>query len=263
MAKLTLPANSFTVLVEKPLYPVPTPEPWEPKPTPVPTPTPAPTCTPGPSNFCPPIGEWKFDEGSGSTIHDSSGNGNDGIVVGPGTGWNNGKYAKAVSLNGADGNYVRIDNRIMPVDAYTKTAWVSWLGGDRGNIMSSGMAGVNHTFGVLSDAYDSCSGVAQNLAAGHNAAYCSVVDSARFPTNTWVHVAVTYDSAVSGGTLKLYRNGALVDTATNIAPITDDPFLNIGAWGWWSVFNGFIDQAKLYDYALTDSQVVQDMNSVP
>ena len=263
MAKITLPAKSFTVLVEKPLYSVPTPDPWTPKPTPVPTPTPAPTCTPSPSNFCPPIGEWKFDEGTGTTIHDSSGNGNDGIVFGQGTGWNNGKYGKAVSLNGADGNYVRIDNGIMPANAYTKAAWVNWFGGDRGNIMSSGLGSVNHTFGVLSNAFDTCESVAQQLAAGHNATHCSVVDPAKFPSNSWVHVALTYDSTVNGGTLKLYKNGSLVDSATNVPPVTDDPFVNIGAWGWWSVFNGLIDQARLYDYALADSQIVQDMNDAP
>jgi hypothetical protein len=125
------------------------------------------------------------------------------------------------------------------------------------------MAGVNHTFGILDSSDLGCSGVAQQLAAGHNGIYCSAADPARFPTDTWVHVAVTYDAHTSGGTLKLYKNGALVDTATNIGPITDDPFLNIGAWGWWTVFNGLIDQAKLYSYALTDSQIAQDMNSVP
>ena len=265
MAKITLPANSFTVLVESPLYPVPTPEPWEPKPTPAPTPTPVPTCTPSPTNFCPPIGEWKFDEGSGTTVHDSSGNGNDGITYGSGAGWADGKFGKAISLTEVEGNYVRILNPIMPANAYTKTAWVYWRGGDRGNIMSSGMSSDNHVFGVMSDVYEgTCGGVNQRLAAGHNASrdYCSVADTAGFPLNTWVHVVVTYDASVGGGTLKLYRNGSLVDTATNVRAVTDDPHVHIGARGWWSAFNGLIDQARLYNYALTDSQIVSDMNNV-
>jgi len=258
---LTLPANSFTVLVEQSGSPTPTSTPTAiPTNSPIPSLTPIPLCTPSDTRFCPPIAEWKFDEGSGTTANDTSGNGNTATLKGSGTGWGTGKYGKALNLNGSNGSYVLVNNQIMPSKKYTKSAWVYWNGGSDSSIIASGLGNVNHEFGVVSEFGGNCSGVTKKLASGHNGAYCSVVDPSTFPTNTWVYTAVTYDSSLTNGTMILYKNGSIVSTATNVAPITDDPFVNVGAWGWWSVWNGMIDQARIYDYALSSGQILTDMN---
>ncbi|MCK4811006.1 MAG: DUF11 domain-containing protein [Methanosarcinales archaeon] len=51
------------------------------------------------------VAEWHFDEGSGSVLVDSSGNGNDGVIHG--ATWVEGKYGKALSFDGRD-DYVEI-----------------------------------------------------------------------------------------------------------------------------------------------------------
>lgn len=271
---ITLPASSFTVLAETSnLISDPTPTPINP-PIITPSPTPTFTCVGTVNNYCPPIGEWKFEEGSGNIVADSSNYGNDAVVYGTGISWSpSGKQGKAISFNGQRGNYIHVKNPIMPSKAYTKTAWVYLNSGSQNNsIMGSGLGGVNHEFAVIRGGYGgNCNGVNGRLAAGHNGNYCSVVDSSSFPTASWIHVAVTYDADVGGGTLKLYKNGILVGSATNIAPIIDDPFVNIGAWNYgsvWdsqadyrSVWNGLLDQVRLYNYALTSSQIVYDMNT--
>lgn len=53
----------------------------------------------------PPVGYWKFDEGSGSIAHDSSGNGQDGTVYG--AGWTEGISDKALQFDGVD-DYVEV-----------------------------------------------------------------------------------------------------------------------------------------------------------
>ena len=48
------------------------------------------------------VAEWHFDEGAGSVVEDSSGNGNDGVIYG--ATWVEGKFGKALSFDGVDDN---------------------------------------------------------------------------------------------------------------------------------------------------------------
>jgi hypothetical protein len=73
-------------------------------------------------------------------------------------------------------------------------------------------------------------------------------------TNTWYHVAMTYDGAF----LKLYVNGKLDGSAAACGPVlTSDQPLVIGGEspGPWN-FNGLIDEVSLYDRALSDTEVL-------
>ena len=47
------------------------------------------------------VGAWLFDETNGKVAKDSSGNGNDGNLVG-GAKWAKGKFGNAIELNGKD-----------------------------------------------------------------------------------------------------------------------------------------------------------------
>src|SRR5690349_21129585 len=83
-----------------------------------------------------------------------------------------------------------------------------------------------------------------------------------FPLNTWVQLAVTQ----SGNTARLYINGALVstNTALNIKPVqltatgtTTGTTLNYLGKSQFSdpMFNGSIDEFKIYSRALSDSEI--------
>jgi Concanavalin A-like lectin/glucanases superfamily len=57
------------------------------------------------------VAHWKFEEGSGDTAKDSSGNGNDGTIVpanAPEPKWGTGEFAGSVSLGGGTDYHVRI-----------------------------------------------------------------------------------------------------------------------------------------------------------
>jgi|GEM_PF-1594299 len=57
------------------------------------------------------VAHWKFEEGSGNAVKDSSGNGNDGTIVAanvPEPNWGTGKFAGSVSLSGGTNHHVMI-----------------------------------------------------------------------------------------------------------------------------------------------------------
>lgn len=80
---------------------------------------------------CPPppdaglVGAWNFDEGTGTTAADSSGNGNDGTLVG-GPIWTAGKVGTALTFDGFD-SVVRLGSAplISPNQPFTVAYWAN------------------------------------------------------------------------------------------------------------------------------------------
>ena len=77
--------------------------------------------------------------------------------------------------------------------------------------------------------------------------------------NIWHHVVVTYD----GTTLRLYRNGVQLNSATSTGNITNtSKTLEIGRRGGGSYFNGRLNGQKIYNKALTASEIKQNFNAL-
>jgi FlaG/FlaF family flagellin (archaellin) len=68
----------------------------------------------------------KLNDGSGTSVSDSSGNINNGSITGSGVSWTNGKYSNALNFNGKDNNYVNSTMVLPPFyeDEITLEAWV-------------------------------------------------------------------------------------------------------------------------------------------
>ncbi|MEQ1830198.1 MAG: LamG-like jellyroll fold domain-containing protein, partial [Pirellula sp.] len=89
----------------------------------------------------------------------------------------------------------------------------------------------------------------------------------------FIHVAATLDDAT--GIMKLYENGTLVaQTTTTVRPFGDldpasNPGIGIGNHGGYPAtphnfpFSGLIDELKVYDQALTASEVLSIYNATP
>ena len=77
--------------------------------------------------------------------------------------------------------------------------------------------------------------------------------------NAWTHIAQTYD----GSTIRLYVNGALVRSLAQTGALeTNSSPLSIGgtnAYG--EFFEGHIDDVRVYDRALSVSEISSDMNA--
>ena len=71
------------------------------------------------------VGAWLFDETNGKVAKDSSGNGNDGNLVG-GAKWVKGKFGNAIELNGKDA-WVTVPE-IGPLEDFTLIKWFNLTG---------------------------------------------------------------------------------------------------------------------------------------
>lgn len=190
------------------------------------------------------VAMYRFNAGSGATLANSCTNttGIDGTLT-------NGPVWTASPVTANDNPlYFDGTNDVVAVGAptpsnssFTKEAWVN-IPSHAGNlnIISSNWAPFWITGGRLS------AGIANN--------YSYVVDPATFPLNTWVHVAVTFDDPTN--TMRLYRDGNLVATNTNVTAsyTAENTFIGSHA-GTQSFFLGRIDEVRFWNVARTQAQI--------
>jgi hypothetical protein len=83
--------------------------------------------------------------------------------------------------------------------------------------------------------------------------------TAQLATNTWAHLAATYD----GSTLRMYVNGTLASSLAQAGSINVTAgVLRIGGNSiWGEYFNGLIDEVRVYSRALSQAQIQTDMNT--
>ena len=70
----------------------------------------------------------------------------------------------------------------------------------------------------------------------------------------WHHIASTFD----GTTIRCYLNGIETDTNILSAIKSDNARLFIGQDGWGNIFNGTVDEVKIYSRALSVDEVRAD-----
>ncbi len=198
-------------------------------------------------------GWWKFDEGSGNTANDSSGNDNDGTVTG--ATWTSGLIDGALDFDGID-DYVDCgDNEDFDspstTNALTISAWVypETVSGRQG-IISKWLANER---AYLLELYDD----EVEFALGYNngSSYKVLYASADLETGQWYHIAAVYD----GSYMTIYVDGAFVDeTAWSTAPSSTSANVHIGDLQYTTArryFNGTIDDVRIYNRALSDEEV--------
>ena len=194
------------------------------------------------------VGHWKFDEGAGTTVSDSSGNGNTGNLSN-GPLWTLGKLGKALYFDGIDDNVIVSDSLSLDLTAsFTLSAWVNPASA------STSFTPViikDYKYWLFASAGGYC-GDGSPIAGFTEQIHYAVCQPLPLPTNTWTHLAATYN----GSTLTLYRNGIAVDTravSTTFFPSTGN--LQIGSSQDPSYFNGLIDEVRVYNRALSDIEI--------
>jgi hypothetical protein len=214
------------------------------------------------------VGRWRMDEGSGAFVADDSPNGLNGTAVGSPT-WVPGTQGPwALSFTNNTSQYVNVPNAapLNFTSAITLAAWIRPTQTATASILNKAtFASVPAVFGYELDL--STTGVPfvrlfnDTQAPGGGRLNATI----SYPTNgtTWMHVAATYD----GATIKMYINGVLNVTRASTSPITTNtlPFV-IGAPSDGlaaRVFPGAIDDARLYNRALNDSEIAALANLAP
>jgi hydrogenase maturation factor HypE len=77
--------------------------------------------------------------------------------------------------------------------------------------------------------------------------------------NTWTHLAATYD----GANMRIYVNGVQVGSRAQTGNmLTSNRTLRIGGNSiWGEYFNGLIDDVRVYNRALSATEIQTDMNT--
>ena len=201
------------------------------------------------------VAAYGFDEGSGTQVQDASGSGNVGTLSGA-TWTTSGKFGNALSFDGInDWVTVNDSSSLDLTNGMTLEAWVrpavrtAW-----NTVIFKEMPG-DHAYVLYATDYGDVPIVGIRQAGTIHAAG----GNAPTPVSTWTHLAATYD----GASLRLYQNGALVRTTAVSGPIdiSQGP-LRIGGNGIWSEwFGGLIDEVRIYNRALTATEIQGDMNT--
>jgi hypothetical protein len=202
-----------------------------------------------------PVAAYSFNEGSGTSVGDSSGNGHTGTISG--AAWTTqGKFGNALSFDGVN-DWVTVNSSALLslTTAMTVEAWVF-------PTTSSGARNVLIKEGINRDTYN----LYARSGGGKSEIYAFIggqnrsAESNAVAANVWTHIAGTYD----GTTLRLYINGVEV-AANNLASgsiLTSNNPLRIGGNSiWGEFFQGRIDEIRIYARALTQAEIQLNMNT--
>jgi len=203
------------------------------------------------------VASYPFSEGAGTTTADHSGNANHGTITAP-TWTAQGKFGNALSFN-PNSNPVTIvtipDAATLDLSiAGTIEAWV-WMStaGQWNSVLAKGSTNSDQAHNYAME-IDTTNRVLCILGNGNSSL---VVRSATALSNTtFYHVACTWD----GATVSLYVNGALnASSDQTIAPNGNTSPLYIGQFGGNSDrFAGTIDEVRIYNRALSPTEIQQD-----
>jgi len=203
------------------------------------------------------VAAYSFDEGTGATATDASGSGNTGTTSGA-TWTTAGRFGQALSFDGVnDWVTVADSNSLDLTTGMTLEAWVnpaamsSW----RTALVKERSGSGDLAYGLYAHNNDPNPAVTINVAG----AYYESPGTSQVPLNTWTHLAATYD----GATLRLFVNAQQVSSqAVTGAMVNSTSPLRIGGNAvWGEYFQGRIDEVRLYNRALTSTEIQTDMNA--
>jgi hypothetical protein len=204
------------------------------------------------------VGLWRFNEGSGTTVYDLSGNGNDGTLEGDPE-WVDTPKGGGIKLDGVD-DHIRVPDFSLITDTITFIAMIegwktsNWAGiavsrgdGDPGGLWF----GDNDTLHyVWNDNSSTTWGWA---------------DGPVIPQDEWVMVALTIETTQA--TTYVVTSSGEVRSAVNAIPHTSQ---EMGAltFGWDfgfgdRYFRGVIDEVRIYDHALNEGEIIAVLRSEP
>jgi hypothetical protein len=220
--------------------------------TAVATNTPTRTNTPVPTTGL--VLAFGFNENTGTTVNDASGLHNTGTIAN--ATWTAGKFGQALWFNGSNA-WVTVNNAtsLNLTNRLTLEAWVypTKDGGWRTVVMKESSANY-----YLDSSNGSFAGAGPS-AGLNNGSYRDVYGSSSLPLNTWSHLAATWD----GTTFRVYVNGVQVASkaVSGIIASTTNPLHIGGNSVWGEFFAGKIDEVRIYNRVLSQTEIQADMNA--
>jgi hypothetical protein len=208
------------------------------------------------------VASYGLDEGTGTTVNDSSTNKNNGTETN--STWKTGYYGDALQFTGAANSLVTV-NDAASLDVTSGLTLEAWV-----NPTTLASADAGWVAALAKDHKNSGNDIAYALYAANgtgtppalhlliNGSDVGVQGTSVLSLNTWTFLTGTYD----GANMRLYVNGALVATQSRTGSITTtaDPFHIGGDWS-GEMFTGLIDNVRVYNRALSASEIQSDMTT--
>ena len=201
------------------------------------------------------VASYGFDNGTGTTTPDQSGNNNNGTLTNATwAGPTAGRYGNALSFNGTNA-FVNVPHSTSLgfTAGMTLEAWVrpAALGGGYRTVL------IKERPGYYGWALYSNEDTNRPSSHVYTSSEAGAIGNAQLPANAWSHLAATYDGSV----LALYVNGVQAATVLASGPIISATgAFKIGGnavWAEW--FNGLIDEVRVYNRALSAAEIQGDM----
>ncbi|MDP3940909.1 MAG: DUF2341 domain-containing protein [bacterium] len=218
------------------------------------------------------LGYWKFDDGYGTVASNSGslGGAADGQLMAiskpPNTtsGWSLlGKFGKALNFDGASDRVDVASSGFDDMPSFTLSAWINprtFGGGGAARVFDKSATSTPtngwHLF------------INSNWALRFRVDYSTTDLNCTTPNNTlvskeWQHVLLTWDGTSESDNVHVYVNGKPIICSSKTdgigSRVSDAGFhLNISSFG--SAFDGYIDEAKVYNFVLTASEVKTEFN---
>jgi hypothetical protein len=205
------------------------------------------------------IGAWNFDEGTGTSSADLSGNGHPAVFAG-GASWGPGKEGTGLALNGTTG-YADVGVTLVDTTkSFSVVSWASLTAINSWEIAVSEDDVTGSLFGLKlrgdgTNDFDFDVETSDVMNPGFVVAQSTSTAQA----TVWTHLAGVYDASGSGA-LKVYVNGALQANAAvgqSLLAATGHLVIGRGLYNGvtGSFLNGTLDEVAVYSGALSDAQV--------
>ncbi len=214
------------------------------------------------------IGHWNFDEGSGATANDSSGNGNNGTLQGNAAFSTDTPFGTgtSVTLDGS-GDFVGLGNNILfdTLNPFSVSLWSKYQGNytDSGSSRFPGYINLQTDTSTGFTVFTSDETNYEGINFGSNNNFTRLKTSSDISgslVNNWRHVTIIFDGTdiASSASYKIYIDG---NEHSLVSSGLFAPTPNTNRIGQASVnstfFDGLMDDIRIYDTALGASDVAQ------
>lgn len=202
---------------------------------------------------------YHFDEASGTSAADSSGNGSTGTLTNGAAFDTSGRINGCVLLDGSN-DYVSGPTLVGPSSGFTFAAWLRDDAVSGYKILGTIGAGTNKYCWIYVDP----SGLlwAGMFSTGETASITRNT-GAVVSANTWQHIAFTWSGGTAATSIKIYVDGAQVDSGSSstgafTASSSNSLTVYLGDRpGSSNAFDGRLDEVRLYSRALSSDDVTE------